>query len=210
MMILLMSSATITQGQTPTFREWWRQKKVTREYMAKQIALLQVQLENIKKGYQIVSAGLNTIENIRNGDFNLSRDFFASLKNVKPSIARSAKVIDVLAFQSSLIKEAAKVKRFCKANPNLSPTEVRYITAIYTNLLKLSDANATELWYLVTPNESQMSDDERMQRIEKVHSEASEQLTFARNFSYELHVLNMARAKDKWEIDSGKKLNNTI
>lgn len=209
-MLMVICCATTTYGQTPTFREWWRQKKVTREYMAKQIALLQVQLENIKKGYQIVSAGLNTIENIRNGDFNLSRDFFSSLKNVKPSIARSAKVIDVLAFQASIIREAATVKRFCKANPNLSATEIRYVTAIYTNLLKLSDANATELWYLVTPNQSQMSDDERMQRIEKVHSEASEQLTFARNFSNELHVLTTARAKDQWEINSSKKLNNTI
>jgi hypothetical protein len=205
--LIIMMASSLSYSQTPTFREWWRQKKVTREYMAKQIALLQLQLENIREGYKIVSAGLTTIANIRNGDFNLHRDFFSALKNVKPSIANSAKVIDILAFQASLLKEASKVKRFCKTNANLSATEIRYVTAIYTNLVKLSDANASELLTLITANQVQMSDDERMQRIEKVHAEANQQLTFARNFGNELHVLTIQRSREQSNINGSKKLN---
>lgn len=200
--ILLLLSINLTQAQTPTFKEWFRQKKVKREYMAKQIALLQLQLEQLKKGYKIVSAGLTTIENIRNGDFNLSRDFFSSLKNVKPAISNSVKVIDIVAFQSALVREASRVRAFCKNNPNLSPTEIRYVTAVYTNLVKLTDANAAELLTLIRNGESQMTDDERIQRIDKVHSQASDQLVFARSFSSELRVLTTQRSKDRDQLKS--------
>jgi hypothetical protein len=208
MIALLFSS--LSHAQSPTFREWWRQKKVNREYMAKQIALLQVQLEYVKKGVKIVQAGLNTYENIANGNFNLSRDFFSSLKNVKPAIANSAKVADILVFQTCLIKESSKVRSFCRNNPNLSATEIRYVLAIYTNLIKLSDMNAAELVSLTRSGDSEMSDDERIKRINKVHAQASEQLVFARLFSSELGVLSKQRAVDSRQVNSSQKLNAII
>lgn len=207
---ILLLSVTGSQAQKPTFKEWWRQKKTNREYLAKQIALLQLQLENLKKGYQIVSAGLTTIENIKNGDFNLHRDFFSSLKNVKPSIASSARVIDIIAFQTALIKEAGKVRSFCKGNKNLSATEIRYVTAVCTSLIKLSDANVSELFSLTASGQSQMSDDERIERIEKVHGEANDQLAFARAFNNELHVLSLQRAGEQDHVDRSERLNAVI
>jgi hypothetical protein len=200
--LLLFFSTTLSYGQRPTFREWWRQKKVKREYMATQIALLQVQLETLKKGYQIVSAGLNTVENIRSGDFNLHRDFFSSLKNVKPSIANSAKVVDIVAFQSALVRESARVRSFVRGNPNLSPAEIRYVTAVYSNLIRLTDANAGELISLIRNGEAQMSDDERIKRIDKVHREANDQLVFARSFSGQLRVLSAQRSRERDQIQS--------
>jgi hypothetical protein len=204
--ITFILSIDLARAQTPTFKEWFRQKKLTREYMAKQIALLQIQLEYVKKGYKVVSAGLTTLENIRNGDFNLHRDFFSSLKNVKPAIANSAKVIDIIAFQSALIKESSRVRSFCRNNPNLSATEIRYVTAIYTNLVKLTDSNASELLTLIRSGESQMTDDERIKRIDKVHREANDQLVFARSFASELRVLSVERSREHDGIQSYSKL----
>lgn len=178
--------------------------------MARQIALLQVQLEYVKKGVKIIQAGLNTYENIANGNFNLSRDFFSSLKNVKPAIAGSAKVADIVVFQTCLIKEFSKVRSFCRNNPNLSATEIRYVLAIYTNLIKLSDMNAAELVSIIRSGDSEMSDDERIKRINKVHAQANEQLVFARLFSSELGALSKQRSSEARQVKTSQKLNAVI
>src|SRR5690606_38045577 len=80
-MVSLMT-VTTTWAQSPTFNEWFRQKKTQRKYLVKQIAALKVYLEYLKKGYEIVDKGLTTIGEIKNGTFSLDKDYFNSLKAV--------------------------------------------------------------------------------------------------------------------------------
>ena len=61
-----------------------------KKYMLQHIAALQVYIGYAKKGYNIASKGINTVRNIKNGDFNLHRDFFSSLKNINPAIMNAA------------------------------------------------------------------------------------------------------------------------
>jgi hypothetical protein len=49
--ILLLYS--MCPAQTPTFSEWFRQKKTQKKYHAQQINALQVYLEFVKKGYGV-------------------------------------------------------------------------------------------------------------------------------------------------------------
>lgn len=123
-----------TDATAQTWDEWFRQKKTQRRYLAKQIALLKVYLGYLKKGYEIADKGLTTIHNIKNGDFNLHRDFFGSLKNVNPHIRNSAKVADIIAFQIYIIQSIRQVNNFCKNNEQFTPEEIRYVAAVRPTL----------------------------------------------------------------------------
>src|SRR5690349_3649304 len=159
------------QAQTPKLKEWIKQKKTQKEYLMSQITLLQLYLGYLKKGYDIASKGLNTIENIKNGDFNLHRDFFSSLKNVNPHIANSAKVADIIAFQVYIIQNLKRVNSFCQSSEQFTADEIYYVTKVYRNMLYLSDINISELLTIVRANETEMKDDERLNRLNKIYDD---------------------------------------
>jgi hypothetical protein len=66
--------------------------------LIQQIAALKVYLEYLKKGYKIVDKGLTTIGEIKNGTFNLDKDYLYSLKQVSPVVKNFPKVKEVLVY----------------------------------------------------------------------------------------------------------------
>jgi len=195
LIILLIQVAS--HGQT--FNEWFKQKKTQRKYLVEQIAALRVYLDYTKKAYTIAHRGLTTIENIKNGDFNLHRDFFSSLKNVNRAIAKSVKVADIIAFQIAISKEMRRVYRFCEGNENFSPEEVRYIAKVHSNMLLLTDASVSELLSLIKDGESELTDDERLKRLDGLYDELNDAIGFIQSLKSDVSVLAMARAKTKYE-----------
>lgn len=182
-----------------TFNEWFKQKKTQRKYLVEQIAALRVYLDYTKKAYSVVHRGLTTIENIKNGDFNLHRDFFASLKNVNPAIANSAKVADIIAFQIEITRQMRDIYRFCQHNESFSLDEVRYIAKIHSNLLFLTDASVSELLTIIRNDTSELTDDERIKRLNGVYDELNDACGFVQALKSDVSILAMARAKVRHE-----------
>src|SRR5690606_21448532 len=177
-----------TAAPAQTWNEWFKQKKTQRRYLAKQIALLEVYLGHLKKGYDIADKGLTTIQNIKNGDFNLHRDFFGSLKSVNPHISNSAKVADIIAFQVSLVREIRKVNNFCKNNEYFTAEEIRYVARVYYNLLFLCDASVSELLAIINPDNAEsdsyrMTDDERLDRSDRIYHDMLDKHAFVKSFN---------------------------
>lgn len=198
------------EAQVPTWDEWFKQKKTQRKYLAKQIALLQVYLGYLKKGYDIASKGLNTIENIKNGDFNLHRDFFGSLKNVNPHISNSAKVADIIAFQVYIIQNIRRVNTFCQRSKQFTPDEMYYVTKVYRNMLFLSDANISELLTIIRANETEMKDDERLNRINKLYDDMLDKHAFVKSFDNDVRAIASEREREKRAIESMSKQHDII
>lgn len=212
--ILAILSVTLcfsyADAQTPKFKEWFKQKKTQKEYLGKQIALLQLYLGYLKKGYDIASKGLNTIENIKNGDFNLHRDFFGSLKNVNPHITNSAKVADIIAFQVYIIQNLRRVNTFCKNNKQFTPDEIYYVTKVYRNMLFLSDVNISELLTIIRANETEMKDDERLKRINKLYDDMLDKHAFVKSFDGDVRMIAREREREKRAIETARKQNDLI
>lgn len=199
-----------TESNAQTFNEWFRQKKTQRKYLVKQIALLQVYLGYLKKGYQIADKGLTTIHNIKNGNFNLHRDFFSSLKNVNPHIANSAKVADIIAYQVFIIRNIRSVNEYSRDNEQFTPEEIRYVAAVYSNMLFLCDASISELLTIIRANEAEMKDDERLTRIDKLYDDILDKHAFVKSFDNDVRVIAMERAKERHSIDQLKKQHDLI
>jgi hypothetical protein len=203
-MIILLHTAHCllpTDCQAQTFNEWFRQKKTQRKYLIEQIAALKVYLSKLKKGYEIAQKGLNTISNIKDGNFNLHRDFFGSLKNVNPAISNSAKVADIIAFQIYITRDMKRVYDFCKTNDSFTPEEVRYIAKVHSNLLFLCDASLSELLTIIRTNETEMTDDERLLRINKVYDDMQDKRAFVHAFGDDTQMLAYEREKEKHETE---------
>src|ERR1041385_958499 len=205
-LIIIMSAIVLsTSVSAQTFDEWFNQKKTQTKYLIEQIVAYQIYLDYLKKGYTIAHNGLTAIENIKNGNFNLDRDFFKSLKNVKPAISNSVKVVDIIAFQYSIIRDMKNVYQFCQNNKHFTPEEGRYVARIHTSMLVLCDASLSELHTIIQSDKAQMTDDERLQRIDKIYGDMEDKQTFVRAFGNDTRLLALEREKEGIEINQLKK-----
>jgi hypothetical protein len=209
-MILITGMILSTAAPAQTWDEWFKQKKTQKKYLAKQIVLLRLYLGYLKKGYEIADKGLTTIHNIKNGDFNLHRDFFGSLKNVNPHIKNSAKVADIIAFQVYIIQNIKRVNNFCKTNEYFTPEEIRYVAAVYSNMLFLCDASISELLTIIRSNETEMKDDERLVRIDKLYDDMLDKHAFVQSFDSDVRLIARERERETRSVERMHKQYETI
>lgn len=196
--ILLLSQFSV-RGQN--WDEWFKQKKTQRKYLLRQIAGLKVYLGYLKEGYDIAQKGLTTIENIKEGNFNLHRDFFGSLKQVNPAIRNSAKVADIIALQIKIVREFKRLYATCQDDGNFTLQEIGYIGTVYSNMLKECDKSISELLMVITANETEMKDDERLGRIDDIYEDMKDKYAFTRSFGNTTLMLAMQRGKERSEIE---------
>lgn len=199
-LFLSAHSLQLTTSHAQTWDEWFRQKKTQKKYLIEQIAALKIHVDNVRTGFDIAHKGWTTLYNIKNGDMNLHRDFFNSLKQVNPHIANSAKVADIIAFQLHVIQSLKNLTDFCKNNSQFTPEEITYVTKVYAHMLIISDANITELLSILRANRSEMTDDERLARLDHLHAEMLDKKNFALAFSSETRWLAEARSQDQKSI----------
>jgi hypothetical protein len=210
LLIIITGILVSTTAPAQTWNEWFKQKETQKKYLVKQIALLRVYLGYLKKGYEIADKGLTTIHNIKNGDFNLHRDFFGSLRNVNPHIANSAKVGDIIAFQVYIIRDIRNVNNFCRNNTHFTPEEIRYVAAVYSNMLFLTDVSISELLMIIRSSQTEsdgyrMKDDERLMRIDRLYDDMLDKHAFVQSFDNDVRIMAREREREQHEIELMRK-----
>ena len=199
-------SLTTANGQT--LAEWTQQKKTQKKYLLQQVAALQIYINYAKKGYNIASKGINTVRNIKKGDFNLHRDFLSSLKNVNPKISKYAKVADIIAFQVRIIKETKVTLSGIKEAKQFTAEELDYCKQVFDNLLDECVKTVDELIMVITTGVLEMKDDERLKRIDKIYTDMQDKYSFCSSVSEEMALLSVQRMGEKIEINRSKILND--
>lgn len=202
----IVLSCIITQAQSPNFNEWFRQKSTQRKYLIQQIAALKVYLEYLKEGYKIVDKGLTTIGDIKNGAFNLDKDYFNSLKQVSPVIRNSPKVNEVLTYQQAIVRDMRKLVDDCRKDENFTPDEVAYIEGVYQNMLEECNISIDELTVIATSGEAEMKDDERLLRLDKVHDDMQDKYAFTQDFIGTTRMVSVQRTKERQQIRRSEKV----
>ncbi len=211
LLILLLPTAycmlpTCAHAQAPNWNEWFKQKKTQKKYLIDQVAALKVHLANLKKGYQIVQQGLYTIDNIKAGNFALHSDFFHSLNNVNPHIKNSARVADIIAYQMYIIRDFKQTNDRLKRDGNLTPEELFYLGYCYTNMMKSCELTLMELIDTITKDKEQMTDDQRIKEIDRLHDDMRDKYAFVRAFGNDNLSLSAMREKEKRDAQWRKML----
>ncbi|HRG25270.1 MAG TPA: TerB family tellurite resistance protein [Chitinophagaceae bacterium] len=170
------------------------------------LAQLKLMLSHMKTGYQILEKGYTSIKNISQGNFNLHRDFLDGLLQVSPAVKKYAKVGDIIQVQVKLVKESKAALAEFRSSKQFTVAEIEYLGHVYANLLKESLKMLDELAMVVTAGKLRMSDDERLQAIDRIHDEVIEQYTFLNEFNNGTAILSLQREKEKMDIDLMRKV----
>ena len=204
-MILLFCVSFFCKAQT--MEEWTQQKKTQKKYLLQQIAALQIYLNYAKKGYDIASKGIVTVRNIKNGDFNLHRDFFGSLSQVNPKIRKYAKVVDIISFQIRIIKSTKQTLQSIHETKQFTTEELDYCKKVFDNLLDECAKTIDELFMVITSGELKIKDDERLKRIDGVYIDMQNKYSFSSSFREEMGLLSFQRMGEQIEINRSKLIN---
>ena len=171
------------------------------------LAQLKKILSNMKKGYEIVSTGYNTIKDISKGNFNIHQTFLDGLMQASPAVRKYKKIAEIISYQTQLVKEYKSAFRRFDASNLFNTNEIKYMDNVYTNLFNKSLQNLEELTMVVTAGKLRMSDDERINAIDRIYNDIADKLVFLRTFNKENNVLAIQRDREMVDNKVSKKLN---
>jgi len=176
----------------------------TTNEMLEQLAALQAYIKVAEKGYGIAEQGLQTIGQIKNGEFNLHSAFYSSLKVVSPTVANMAEVTEIIALEASLIDQFShKLNRY-RQSAWLQPTEVTYINQLFNGLVNSGLECITALANLTTDGQLSMTDGERINRIQQMDIDMQRQYRLAQAFTNQTDLLTVQRQQEGNDIGTLK------
>lgn len=193
--ISLMQGAT---GQT--VEEWTKQKKTQRKYLLKQIALLQTYLGYLKEGYEIADKGLTTIHAIQKGEFDLHDFFFASLMQVKPAIGNSARVLALVQGYEWMSNQVTVLYQRCEQDDQFSEAELVYFQEVFSALRQGAETALADLFNVVTDQATEMSDCQRLARVDQLYTEMQSRVAFVQVFGSRVLLMAQQRMHDQVEV----------
>ena len=127
-------------------------------------------LKNMKDGYQIIHKGYTNIKDISSGNFNLHKDFLDALLDISPAVKQYKRIADIINYQLLIVKQYKAAFKQFKEDKNFTMQEIEYIGKVYINLFDESVKNLDELAMVITAGKLRMSDDERMQAIDRIYA----------------------------------------
>lgn len=161
-------------------------------------------LSDMKKGYDIVSGGYNTVKKLSEGNFSIHQVFLDGLMEVSPAVRKYRKIPGIIDYQITLAKEyKAAFNRF-RQQDNFSVNELTYIAGVYENLFNSSVENLDELLNVTTAGKLRMSDDERLKAIDRIYVDMEDKVSFLRSFNNDTALLSLAREKEKFDVKTSQ------
>ncbi|MES2418308.1 MAG: hypothetical protein V4541_08975 [Bacteroidota bacterium] len=199
-LVLVLFSATTSFGQT--LAEFFNQKKTRKKYLLEQIVALKLYAGYLKKGYDIASSGLDTIKDFKNGEFNLHHTFISSLKTVSPAIKNSGKVAQIIAYQLAI----GRAFNGASNNEYLSATTQQYLKVVKDKVMEECLNDMEELLLVITSGKVEMTDDERIKRLDKIYINMKDKSVFTQRFTADVSLLVYQKENEQKSINHLKKL----
>jgi hypothetical protein len=153
--------------------------------MLKQIAKLEIYIIDLEKGYKIAQEGLTTIGEIKKGEFNLHSIFFSSLESVNPSVAKYSKIAVIISDQLSIISTFKSLIQHLNNSGRITNAELQYVQAVYSNMSDECTKTLNALIEVTTDGTLEMTDDERIKRIDGIYEDMEDKYAFSQRFCAE-------------------------
>ena len=184
-----------------TWGEWFNQKSTQRKYLLQQIAALKVYTEFLRKGYTVVKDGTGLIRDIKSGDFNLHKDYFGGMKTVNPAIKQYDKVEDIITMHALMLRERQSIMTKAAGSKRFSNEEIRALLKLYAALSDEAGKDLDELLMVVENGTLELSDDERIKRIEQLYVRMQGKLSFQRKLNKNIMAISSGRKRQSDDND---------
>ncbi|MBN8880660.1 MAG: TerB family tellurite resistance protein [Sphingobacteriales bacterium] len=163
-------------------------------------------LNNMYTGYKVLYKGYTTIKDISEGNFDLHRNFLDGLLQVSPAVRKYQRIADIVSYQLRIVKEYKAAFEQFKQDKHFSADEIDYLGSVYGNLFDTSLKSLDELAMVVTAGKLRMSDDERLQAIDRIYNEVVDQFSFLQEFNNSTAILAVQREKEMMDIELSRKI----
>ncbi|RYZ81446.1 MAG: TerB family tellurite resistance protein [Proteobacteria bacterium] len=163
-------------------------------------------LQNMYDGYKVLHKGYTTIKDISAGNFSLHKGFLDALLEVSPAVRKYKRIADIFNYQVRLVKEYKAAFIEFKNGDMFTHEEIGYLEKVYANLFKESLESLDELMVVITSGKLRMSDDERLQAIDRIYAKVEDQFAFLKEFNGNTTMLALQRKSEKADINLLKKL----
>ena len=174
-----------------------------RKVLLQQIAALKVYIDAAQKGYSIAKKGLNTVGDLKRGEFNFHKDYLASLKKVNPKIKNYTRVAEIIDLQWKIMKSYDRTYTDLKEGDLFYGSELAYIKRVFGRLMDNCNNTLDELITVTTDGQLEMKDDERMERIDRLYYTMMDNYNFFQSFKNQAKLLHVARANENKEVQTG-------
>lgn len=163
-------------------------------------------LRDMKKGYTIVTNGYNAVKHISQGNFSLHEVFLDGLMLVSPEVKKYRRVADIISHQKRIVSEYRSAFKNFSATGNFNAAEVDYLGRVYKQLFDQSVDNLDQLLMVITSSQLRMSDEERLNAIDRIFEDTQDKLMFLRSFNSEALGLSLLREKQREDIKQSSSL----
>jgi hypothetical protein len=164
------------------------------------LAELEKILDNMYTGYKILDKGYTTIKNIAEGNYSIHQIFIDGLMLVNPTVRNYKRIPFIIDYQKLLLKEYSNAYNRFKNDPHFTPQELEYLANVYSYLFTASLRNIDDLVMIITATKLRMSDDERMQAIDRIFYDMESKLIFLRGFNNSTQLLAIQRARSANDV----------
>lgn len=174
--------------------------------LIERIALLQVYLEYLQKGYGIARNGLESVRKITKGEFDLHGDFFNSLAVVNPEVKKYTRIASIISTQINMVKAYKEAYRYAKECNQFAEEEIDYLFRVFEQLLLESTKDIELLTTVITNHKIKMEDQQRIDWIDKVFTYIKDKEKFLLTFNAELYGLAKTRLNEQQDIKMLQKI----
>ena len=157
-------------------------------------------LRDMKKGYEILTEGYNTVKDLTEGNFTLHEAFLDALLQVSPSVRDYKRVGDIITYQIRLVERYTDARERFHTSSLYNQNELAYIDKVYDRLFTESLRDLEELTMVLTSGQARMSDNERIEIIDGIYESMQDKVLFLKEFNNEASVLGLQRAKEKQDV----------
>jgi hypothetical protein len=191
LVITLVGLLAMTNAQAQTFAEWFSQKKTQKKYLLEQLAALKVYSGYLRQGYQVASGGLGSITGYLKNEYGLHGIYYDRLKNPGPEIRGNYMIREIVTRQQDIVTRLRELNKI----PGLTPQEGSYLSKVRTTVLTDCDRQLALLQTVISANQVEMQDADRLKLIAKVHAAMGDNYRFATRFVAQ--TITMAGQRDR-------------
>lgn len=194
------------QSLSYSFWDLFGQQSKLRKVMTQQVVQYELYDGTLKTGYRITKDGLDQAHALKDGTFGLHSLYFNSLEQVNPLIRNSPKA-KVIADLDQQIRQTLVVEfSWQHQQKMLTLAEMTYFKRVRNNLLDKCGQDMDELLQVLTQGKLQLSDAQRLQRLDKLYDSMKDKYAFTGSFAVKCRNLALGRKQNRQNNDQLKKL----
>lgn len=163
-------------------------------------------LQNMYTGYETLKNGYTRVRNIAKANFNLHQIFLDGLWILSPAVSGDPRISEILNMEYSIVAGYKTASSRIGTSHVFTAQELNYILNTYSDLLQHSIQAVEELTMILTNHQLQMSDAQRLQAIDRIHTDVRGQYNAMVQLNNSIAVQTAQRQKETNDINALKQL----